>query len=618
MSELGYGDERSLDEYFQESRDLYRGLISEADREASRSDVREAAKTQFLSDLGKAGLLLASPTASPMSFFEKLSGAVSGSEMFDNLAKQAAAISEAEREFRDQDLKLDLAALTDAQKRSLADQDARRALQLKMLDAGETDASLYSIFGPDGNILQTRAFTDSELRRVSANLGPGYTIRETAEEDTSKTGGGSQEQYFVVNPDTGNVETFDFGDGPQSNISLLDGAAFNRAASLVASSGLTLVRGTDLNQFGPSSSSSYNPINVRDTTGTVNDGAPFTTDRSALGLLNAQNPDANFVQTGSSSGSLTSNVLIEDDSGARRIVGQTNNGLFLNNGLIPGAGDYVSVNQLQDAGFGNITPIPETEVINMRNLVEYGNYFTDLAEAMYEPPTELKDYSRSEISELNEDPISNREYNALRNRINFDMNLWSSDQSEDLVAATRDVTGLGSVVARAVDSALGLVGFGFTSKSVQAKQTAKLFNKMVLPGLVTNTSRVSNFDMEQVQPVLLDVGVFGSDSTQLAKMVRLYDLLKYKEAAIIKKGIEESRYGGVMTAQRFRDLQTDLSAVRGSLSYFGNNFQQEILDQFPNLSAEMQREIVNNDPERQDLYNSIQRQGAAFRSGSRN
>lgn len=555
MSELGYGDERSLEEYFQESRDLYRGLISEADREASRSDVREAAKTQFLSDLGKAGLLLASPTASPMSFFEKLSGAVSGSEMFDNLAKQAAAISEAEREFRAQDLKLDLAALTDAQKRSLADQDARRALQLKMLEEGETDASLYSIFGPDGNLIQTRAFTDSELRTVSANLEPGFTIRPTADEDTSTTGD--------------------------------------------SSSGLT--------------------VTVKDLTGGFNDGAPFSISRSELAQIGAENPDSNFVQTGNQSGSLTSNILIEDSSGAQFIAAQSNNGLILNNGFIPDAGPYVTVKQLLDAGFGSFTPVPDDAVTKTRDVIEYGRYFRSQAEGRYDEPTsEMQDYSKSQISELNEDPISNREYNALRNRINFDMNLWSSDQSEDLVAATRDVTGLGSVVARAVDSALGLVGFGFTSKSVQAKQTAKLFNKMVLPGLVTNTSRVSNFDMEQVQPVLLDVGVFGSDSTQLAKMVRLYDLLKYKEAAIINTGIEESRYGSLMTAQRFRDLQTDLSAVRSSLAFFGNNFQQEVLDQFPNLSAEMQREIVNNDPERQDLYNSIQRQGAAFRSGSRN
>jgi len=618
MSELGYGDERSLDEYFQESRDLYRGLISEADREASRSDVREAAKTQFLSDLGKAGLLLASPTASPMSFFEKLSGAVSGSEMFDNLAKQAAAISEAERGFRDQDLKLDLAALTDAQKRSLADQDARRALQLKMLDEGETDASLYSIFGPDGNLIQTRAYTDSELRNVTSNLGPGYTIRETAEEDISATGGGSQEQYFVVNPDTNKVEPFDFGAGPQSNISLQDGAAYNKAAGLLAGSGLVLVRGTDLNQFGQSGSG-RNPINVRDTTGAYNDGATFLVGPSELSEIQTQNPGSNFVVTGSQAGAVTANLLIEDSSGARSIAAQANNGLILNDGLIPGAGDYVTVNQLQDAGFSNITSIPDTEVTKMREAVAYGRYFRSQAEGRYDEPTsEMQDYSKSQISELNEDPISNREYNALRNRINFDMNLWSSEQSEDLVAATRDVTGLGSVVARAVDSALGIVGFGFTSKSVQAKQTAKLFNKMVLPGLVTNTSRVSNFDMEQVQPILLDVGVFGSDSTQLAKMVRLYDLLKYKEAAIINTGMQESRYGGLMTAQRFRDLQTDLSAVRSSLAFFGNNFQQEVLQQFPNLSDEMQRSIVNNDPERQGLYNAIRQQDAAFRSGSSN
>ena len=613
MSELGYGDERSLDEYFQESRDLYRGLISEADREASRSDVREAAKTQFLSDLGKAGLLLASPTASPMSFFEKLSGAVSGSEMFDNLARQAAAISEAERGFRDQDLKLDLAALTDAQKRSLADQDARRALQLKMLDQDETDASLYSIFGPDGNLIQTRALTDNELRNVSANLGTGFTIRKTADEDISSTGGGSQEQYFVVNPNTGDVETFDFGSGPQSNISLQDGAAFNRASGLVAGSGLVLVRGTDLDKFGESSSSGGTVITVQDTTGKVNNGLPISMSASEFNEMVEGNPDSNFIRIANASGSLTSNVLIEDDSGAQYVAGQTNNGLIVNDGLIPGAGDYVSVNQLTDAGFNNIAPIPEAEVINMRNLVEYRNYFTDLAEAMYEPPTELKDYSRSEISELTSEPISRGDYRNLNALLDFDMDEWSSTQSRQVVGSTRDVTGLGSVVARAVDSALGIIGLGFTGDSVQAKQTAKLFNKMVLPGLVTNTSRVSNFDIEQVQPVLLDVGIFGSDNTQLSKMVKLHDLLKYKEAAIIKKGIEESRYAGVMTAQRFRDLQTDLSAVRNSLSFFGNNFEQELLEQFPELSDEMQRNVINNDPARAELYNKLRQQDAAFR-----
>lgn len=618
MSELGYGDERSLDEYFQESRDLYRGLISEADREASRSDVREAAKTQFLSDLGKAGLLLASPTASPMSFFEKLSGAVSGSEMFDNLAKQAAAISEAERGFRDQDLKLDLAALTDAQKRSLADQDARRALQLKMLDEGETDASLYSIFGPDGNLIQTRAYTDSELRNVTSNLGPGYTIRETAEEDISATGGGSQEQYFVVNPDTNKVEPFDFGAGPQSNISLQDGAAYNKAAGLLAGSGLVLVRGTDLNQFGQSGSG-RNPINVRDTTGAYNDGATFLVGPSELSEIQTQNPGSNFVVTGSQTGAVTANLLLESGSGVRHIVGQSNSGLIVNDGLIPGAGDYVTVNQLQDAGFSNITSIPDTEVSNMRNAVSYGNYFAGLAEKRYGLPTpQPQDFNKSQISALNENPISNRDYSDLQELINFDMDRWARGQSERVVEAAKGVTGLGPVAARAVDSALGIVGFGFTSDSVQAKQTAKLFNKMILPGLVTNTSRVSNFDIEQVQPILLDVGLFGSDNTQLAKMVQLYDLLKYKEAAIINKGLEESRYGGVMSAERFRALQTDLSAVRSSLTYFGNNFQQEVLEQFPNLSDEMQRTIINSDPERQERYNTIQQQTAAFRSGSSN
>ena len=617
MSELGYGDERSLDEYFQESRDLYRGLISEADREASRSDVREAAKTQFLSDLGKAGLLLASPTASPMSFFEKLSGAVSGSEMFDNLAKQAAAISEAEREFRAQDLKLDLAALTDAQKRSLADQDARRALQLKMLDAGETDASLYSIFGPDGNILQTRAFTDSELRRVSANLGPGYTIRETAEEDTSKTGGGSQEQYFVLNPDTREVEPFDFGAGLQSNISLQDGAAYNRAASLLAGSGLVLVKGNDLNQFGQSGSGS-NPINVRDTTGAYNDGATFLVGRSELEELRAQNASSNFVVTGSQTGAVTGNVLIEGPSGVRHIAGQSNSGSIVNDGLIPGAGNYVTVNQLQEAGYSNITSITDAEVSDMRNAVAYGNYFVRLAEEEYGlPPAQPQDFSREQISALTGNQISNRDYDELQERIAFDMNTWARGQSEDVVRAAKYTTGLGPVAARVVDSALGIAGFGFTGDSVRAKQAAKLFNKMVLPGLVTNTSRVSNFDIQQVQPLLLDVGVFGSDNTQLAKMVQLYDLLKYKEAAIINKGMEESRYG-VMSAERFKALQTDLSAVRSSLTYFGNNFQQEVLEQFPSLSDEMQRRVINNDPERQGLYNNIQQQNAAFRSGSSN
>ena len=618
MSELGYGDERSLDEYFQESRDLYRGLISEADRQASRSDVREAAKTQFLSDLGKAGLLLASPTASPMSFFEKLSGAVSGSEMFDNLAKQAAAISEAEREFRAQDLKLDLAALTDAQKRSLADQDARRALQLKMLDAGETDASLYSIFDPEGNLVQTQAYTDSELRNATRNLGrSGFTIRPTAEEDISATGGGSQEQYFVLNPDTRDVETFDFGAGPQSNISLQDGAAFNRAATLLAGSGLMLVKGTDLDKFGQSGSGS-NPINVRDTTGAYNDGATFLVDRSELEELQAQNAGSNFVVTGSQTGAVTGNVLIEGPSGVRHIAGQSNSGSIVNDGLIPGAGNYVTVNQLQEAGYSNITSITDAEVSDMRNAVAYGNYFVGLAEKEYGlPPAQPQDFSRDQISDLTGNPISNSDYRDLQKRIAFDMNTWARDQSEDVVRAAKYTTGLGPVAARVVDSALGIAGFGFTGDSVHAKQTAKLFNKMILPGLVTNASRVSNFDIQQVQPLLLDVGVFGSDNTQLAKMVQLYDLLKYKEASIINKGLEESSYG-VMSAERFKALQTDLSAVRSSLTYFGNNFQQEVLEQFPSLSDEMQRRVINNDPERQGLYNNIQQQNAAFRSGSSN
>jgi len=214
MSELGYGDERSLDEYFQESRDLYRGLISEADREASRSDVREAAKTQFLSDLGKAGLLLASPTASPMSFFEKLSGAVSGSEMFDNLARQAAAISEAERGFRDQDLKLDLAALTDAQKRSLADQEARRALQLRMLEEEKDASGIYTVLGPDGESY-SGFFTDSQLQEIQ-RLG-NYQVFEGGEYDPDGEAG--SEGFVAVRYPDGSVRTI-----PESGLAAAVGA----------------------------------------------------------------------------------------------------------------------------------------------------------------------------------------------------------------------------------------------------------------------------------------------------------------------------------------------------------------------------------------------------------
>lgn len=126
------GGEVSLMPYYEEARDIRRGILgSPEERAAELEEQKKMTKAQMLFDIAQTALAAGTPTAQPMSFAERLMSAAQGTQLFNKIGDRAAGLQAAKDLQRRERQQLDLSALESAERQLEAERARKGAIALE-------------------------------------------------------------------------------------------------------------------------------------------------------------------------------------------------------------------------------------------------------------------------------------------------------------------------------------------------------------------------------------------------------------------------------------------------------------------------------------------------------